>query len=99
MLSNPSVASSGGRERPRIHIDRQKIVDHISIFGAVQAMQRGSSRVGSAAAGLSRRFSVSVANPSSAARSGRAAPLGGIIPVLILRITFSQVAASLEVCE
>jgi hypothetical protein len=38
---------------------------------------------------------MSEANASSVARSGLRAPAGGIIPVLILRMTFSQVSASL----
>jgi hypothetical protein len=94
MLSKPSLESSPGNSVPG-SIGRSR---RSRMAFAYSARFRRCSPVapglGAASAARSMVSAAAVATPSSAARSGRGAPLGGIMPVRTLRTTFSHVSGS-----
>ena len=91
MLSKPSLESSAGRSVDASTSRASKIANDVGVLGAIQAMQAGASWVRiAAAAARSSALRCSLAKASSAARSGRGIPLGGIIPARTLRTTFSH---------
>ena len=92
ILSRPSRESSGGRIVAGIHVDREQVADRIRVFGAIHPVQCGCARIGVRLGGTIDGVLRVWRNASNVARSGRGAPVGGIIPARSFRTTFSQIS-------
>jgi hypothetical protein len=94
-LSKPSLESSPGSSTVASIGRSSRSRTALPYSVRLRRWRDGAPGLGAANAARSIVFSTVAANASSVVRSGRGAPLGGIMPVRTLRTTFSQVCASL----
>ena len=94
MLSKPSLESSPGSSAAASIGRSSRSRTALPYSARFRRCSAGAPGFGAAAAARSIASSIVAAKRSSVARSGRGAPLGGIMPVRTLRTTFSQVCGS-----
>ena len=98
-IVKPFTRTVGRQQRRDVDVQREEVANGVPVSVRFNRWRAGVPRLAPGTAARSSRASSSDANASSAARSGRRAPLGGIMPVLIFRTTFSQVSAFAATCE